>query len=150
MLKVIGIGHALGGDDFVGIKIVEELSKEVALEGVEFLVTMDPSDLLHMLEGAKSVIIVDAIVGCNPGNFSVYTPEEFKNRKTAISTHGFDVITSLEAAKKIGTNITENIRIVGICAKEFRILDDTISEELNIAIPKVKSTILELIRVLPK
>jgi Ni,Fe-hydrogenase maturation factor len=53
MIRVIGVGHALGGDDYIGIKVVEELSNEMDSDEVEFVTTNDPSRIIYLAEDSE-------------------------------------------------------------------------------------------------
>ncbi|MCQ1534999.1 hydrogenase maturation protease [Methanosarcina sp. KYL-1] len=64
-VRILGCGSPLMGDDGVGLKVVEAL-KKTELEGLEGLEIIDAGvcglDLLNLLDGARKVIIVDAIL----------------------------------------------------------------------------------------
>lgn len=76
--RIIGIGNPLMGDDGVGIAAVECLRAMALPEGVE---AVDGGTcgltLLDLMEGAGTVILVDAVeTGKPPGTVVRFTPEE--------------------------------------------------------------------------
>ncbi len=144
-IKVLGIGHALGGDDFIGIKVVEELSEEISNPNVEFITTMDPSKIIYLLEDTDMLIIVDAVIGKKPGKVLLINWEKYPKNIKPISSHGFEVTFSIETAKKLGININNKIKIVGITINQIVMYSDEISEEVRKSIPKAKKIIKNLI-----
>ena len=61
-VRVIGCGTPDAGDDAAGILAVERAREALeALPGVEVLPLASPLDVLHHLDGADAVVIVDAI-----------------------------------------------------------------------------------------
>lgn len=147
MIRVIGVGHALGGDDFVGIRVVEELSEEIQLDNVEFITTMDPSRIIYLLEDVSFMVIVDAVIGEKAGEVYLIDYEKYPKYLKPISSHGFEVTFAIETAKKLGLNVDNKIKVVGITIKEIEMFSDRISDEVSKAIPKAKSLIKELIGV---
>lgn len=68
-VRVLGFGSPIMGNDGVGLKVIEVLRK-MELEELENLDIEDAGvcglDLLNLLEGARKVIIVDAILANSP------------------------------------------------------------------------------------
>lgn len=144
-VKVVGIGHALGGDDFVGIKVVEELSDEIQYPNVEFITTMDPSRIIYLIEECEFMIIVDAIIGKKEGEVYLINPEHYPKYLKPISSHGFEVTFAIETTKRLGINTDNKIKIVGITIKEIVMYSDELSEKVRNAIPKAKKVIKNLL-----
>ena len=68
-IRVLGCGSPLMGNDGVGLKVIEAL-KKTELNDIESLDIEDAGvcglDLLNYLDGAKKIIIVDAILANSP------------------------------------------------------------------------------------
>jgi hydrogenase maturation protease len=68
-VRILGCGSPLMGNDGVGIKVIEALHK-TELKDLEDLDIEDAGvcglDLLNLLDGARKVIIVDAILADSP------------------------------------------------------------------------------------
>ncbi|MGC8767349.1 MAG: hydrogenase maturation protease [Brevinematia bacterium] len=144
-IKIVGIGHALGGDDFVGIKVVEELSNEIFDDNIEFITTMDPSRIIYLIEESDLMIVVDAVIGEKEGEVYIINYENFPKYLKPISSHGFEVPFAVETAKKLGIDISKKLKIVGITIKEIVMYSDELSEEVRKAIPKAKEVIKKLL-----
>lgn len=142
---VVGVGHALGGDDFVGIRVVEELSYEVKEKNVEFLTTMDPSRIIYLLEECDLMIVVDAVIGEKAGEVYIIPPGDYPKHLKPISSHGFGVVFALETARKLGIDIDAKVRIVGISISEIAMYEDKLSQDVEKAVPKAKEVVKKLI-----
>ncbi|RLC87110.1 MAG: Ni,Fe-hydrogenase maturation factor [Chloroflexi bacterium] len=77
-ILVLGLGNPLRGDDGVGPRVVEELTRRGLPEGVTALDGGTGGlDLLQVLEGWERVVVVDAAdVGREPGQFVRFTPDQ--------------------------------------------------------------------------
>jgi hydrogenase maturation protease len=82
---VLGLGNPLRGDDGVGPRLVEELTRRRLPEGV---MALDGGTgglaLLQVLEGWQRVVVVDAAdVGREPGQFVRFTPDQARLAQAA-------------------------------------------------------------------
>lgn len=146
MITVVGVGHALGGDDFVGIKVVEELSEEIENNDVNFITTMDPSRITYFLEDSDFLIIVDAVIGNEPGRVYLIEYDSYPKYLKPISSHGFEVTFAIETAKKLGVDVDKKVEIVGITIRDIVMYSDELSDEVRKAIPIAKDIIKKLIK----
>ncbi|MCS7299472.1 MAG: hydrogenase maturation protease [Spirochaetia bacterium] len=142
---VVGVGHALGGDDFVGIRVVEELSYEVKEKNVEFLTTMDPSRIIYLLEEYDLMIVVDAVIGEKAGEVYIIPSGDYPKHLKPISSHGFGVVLALETARRLGINVDNKVRIVGITISEIVMYEEKLSQDVEKAVPKAKEVVKKLI-----
>jgi len=148
MIRVIGIGHALGGDDYIGIKVVEEISEELSIDGVEFITTNDPSRIISLSEDSEKLIIVDAVIADKPGKVFIVDPDSYPKYLKTISSHGFEVPFAINVARKMGFLDGKKIVVVGISIENIEMFGDKISKKVLKAIPEAKRKIIDLIRSL--
>lgn len=116
-LCVIGLGNPLMGDEGIGIRLVEELAKRSALDGVEFIDagTMGMT-LLHLINGKRKVFFIDcALMGEAPGTLCRFTPEEVATKKllSGFSLHEGDLLQLLALSRTLGESPDEVV-IFGI------------------------------------
>jgi len=148
MIRVIGIGHALGGDDYIGIKVVEEISEELSIDRVEFITTNDPSRIISLSEDSEKLIIVDAVIADKPGKVFIVDPDSYPKYLKTISSHGFEVPFAIDVARKMGFLDGKKIVVVGISIENIEMFGDKISKKVLKAIPEAKRKIIDLIRSL--
>ncbi len=115
--RIIGIGQAAAGDDGAGIAMVRRLQELGVPGGIELLEAAEPSALIPwLLEGAETVVLVDAVVGGGPfGQVIFLEPGEHPPAKgRLLSTHGLGVMEAIELARTIGPQAARRIVVVGI------------------------------------
>lgn len=118
-IRVLGFGSPLMGNDGVGLKVIEVLQK-TELGGLEDLDIVDAGvcglDLLNLLDEARKVIIVDAILANSPVG-SVHRIEGSELLKGAefhslISVHDLTVTDVLMIGEQVQT--LPEIVVIGI------------------------------------
>jgi hydrogenase maturation protease len=113
--RVVGLGQRASGDDAVALAVLERLRALPLVEGVEVVAASDPGELVGLLGGAETVIVVDAVVGAPPGDVLELLPEDVASRPPLpVSTHGIDLAQSIELARILNDGALPAIRIVGI------------------------------------
>ncbi|MCS6861737.1 MAG: hydrogenase maturation protease [Abditibacteriales bacterium] len=80
MIRVLGVGNPLMGDDGVGIAVIEYLWRETVPQGVEVVdAGTGGLDLVHLIEEADAAVIVDAVeMGAAPGTLKWFRPQDVK------------------------------------------------------------------------
>ena len=116
MLRVIGVGNDLRGDDAAGPETVRRLRAR-AVPGLEALAcAADPQALLEAWAGAARVVVVDAMASGAPAGTvarfdAVAGPlpiERFRG-----STHGLGVAEAVELARALG-RLPASLAVIGI------------------------------------
>lgn len=119
---ILGLGNPLRGDDGVGARIVEELTrrdlpKEVtALDG-----GTGGLDLLRLLERWERVVIVDAAdVGREPGQYIRFTPDQVRlaGASSTLSLHNAGLSEVLALADALDLDLPEMV-IFGVQPAEI-------------------------------
>ncbi len=80
-IRIIGLGNPLMGDDGLGPEAVRRLKEIPLLENVEVIDGGTGGlSLLHLMEGAKHVLFIDAVeMGAPPGTFRVFDDAQLRN-----------------------------------------------------------------------
>lgn len=106
-MRIIGIGNPLMGDDGIGIAAVSALEKEGVPEGVEIIDGGTGGlTLLTLMEGAKRVILVDAVeTGREPGTILRLAGEDLEPETSAssLSLHSSGLPEVLALGRALGT-----------------------------------------------
>lgn len=103
---VLGLGNPLRGDDGVGPRVIEELERHGLPEGAEAVdAGTGGLDLIHLLEGRRRVIVVDAAdLDRAPGHFMRFSPEEAEllQADDRFSYHDAGLAEALTLARSLG------------------------------------------------
>lgn len=128
-IKVVGTGSALREDDSIGIRLVSELG----MNGIEVAESACDLSLLYALEECDIAIIVDAVdFGGKPGDTEIFEVKDLP--KKSKSTHNMDLgfVLGLEGVVQL-----PKIFVFGIQPADLG-FGDSLSEELSLALPKIK------------
>jgi hydrogenase 3 maturation protease len=101
-IVVAGIGNPIRKDDFVGLKIVEDLKGKVATTVCLLECETVPESYLQDIEEFKPthVLLIDAaVLGLKPGDVRLLDPEKIVDY-SAISTHALPLRIFCEYIKK--------------------------------------------------
>jgi hydrogenase maturation protease len=137
MLKVIGIGNMLRGDDAVGPMVIEELLKCKDLPATLIDAGSDAFTVLEHLIGKDPLLIIDcAKMGKTPGDIVEFDISDgnIAYAEKAVSLHGFGFGDVYKMAKEIGP--VAPCKIIGVEPKEIA-FDMQISEDVKNSIPKI-------------
>lgn len=106
-IRVIGIGNALAGDDAVGVLAARRL-RDLADAGADVEIIeadMAGLDVLDLMEGAKTVILIDAARSGQPAGTIHRLDASAAPVATPLfshSTHALNVVEALELARTLG------------------------------------------------
>jgi hydrogenase maturation protease len=122
--RVIGCGNPEAGDDAAGIVAVERAREALeSIPGVEVLPLVSPLDVVHHLDGADAVVVVDAIRtpgGARPPGTvvrAVAGPDGLQaEMRSSLSSHGFGVVEAFGLASAIGP--LPRVVVVGVEAEQ--------------------------------
>ncbi|MDD3246604.1 MAG: hydrogenase maturation protease [Methanosarcina sp.] len=154
-VRILGCGSPLMGDDGIGLKVIEAL-KKTELEGLEGLDILDAGvcglDLLNLLDGAKKVIIVDAVLtGSRAGSVHRIEGRDLikgTEPHTLVSVHDLTITDVLRIGEQI-QSLPEIVVIgieIGELATEFsRDISPEVLKAVNEAIKLIREEISELI-----
>ena len=144
MLKVIGLGNMLRGDDSIGSVIINRLRDLKLSFPMELLeLGSDPYSILEHLIKPEPILIIDcAKMGKKPGEFVKFNIKEsnirFANKVISLHSIGFGEIY------KIAKNICSvaSCNIIGI---EPKSIDFTLSlsKEVEKSIPKILEMVIK-------
>ena len=142
---ILGLGNPLLGDEGIGVRVVNELTKLELPDGVSAVEGGTAGlGLIGLMEGYQRVIIVDAAdMGHPPGRVVRFTPSEaqFKTVEGPLSPHqiGLGEVLTLATALEIAPT-----RLVIIGVQPGRIEAGVeLSPEVERAIPQIISMVLD-------
>ncbi len=142
---VVGLGNVLLGDEGVGVRVVEALSKRTLPSWVEVVSGgVAGHRLIEWLEGAHKAVIVDAAqMRKPPGTVVRFRPEEVTSRRVSarLSLHEGDLLGTLKLAESLGIRPQEVV-VYGVQPAR---MDPgmTLSPEVLRAVPDVVAHVLD-------
>ena len=143
MMKIIGLGNRLRGDDAIGPVVLDSLKNKdipIPLELIE--AGSDAFTLLEHLNFFEPIIIVDcAEMGCKPGTVKIFDiREHFNMQENLISLHGFSFAEILGLANSIGP--IAPCKIIGVQPETIE-FGQPVSEAVRKALPEILNLIIE-------
>jgi len=149
---IIGLGNPILGDDGVGWKVANQLTTIIdpgsAIE-IDFA-SLGGLSLMERMLGYQRVIIIDSMeTGQSPeGCVKVFPLATLENPFTghSASAHDASLMTALQAAKSIGAEIPSRVDIVAIEAKNVYDFSDSLSPEIEKAVPLAIEEVLKLLK----
>jgi hydrogenase maturation protease len=114
---IVGLGTYLGGDDAIGLALVEALSQDAAFAASCVLLESADAALVaaSLLEWRQNVILVDAAdMDLAPGDHRFFSDRDVSMilKTSSVSTHGLGLAEGLELARTLGFD--RSVRILGI------------------------------------
>ena len=133
---VVGIGNPIMGDDSVGIRVVEELKKEVEVDTA--ILTTTTFEVLDKIMGYDKAIIVDGIKSGNePGTIYELTVDDVFYTYSFTNTHNLSLATTLKIGYLIfPEKMPKYIKLIAVEVENIDFGRDC-SPKVKNAIPKV-------------
>lgn len=136
-LLILGVGNDLLGDDGIGLEAIDSLkdleSREVSVESS----VQSGLYLLERLTDHDDVIIVDSVLGDQPGRVRELTFQEIRP-KAVPSAHYAGLPEALALARNSGLKVPERIRIIGVEMNGVQFIGSRPSPRVRAAIPEIE------------
>jgi len=152
IIKIIGIGQSLRGDDAAGLSAVrlwqEKYCTPIERPNLQVeLVELPGIGLLSLLEGAGIAILVDAVRSeSKAGTIHLLSEDQLESFTAGTgSAHGWGVAETIALGKKFMPSILPGqLLIIGIEAGNLT-LGDSLSPEVEMALPEAARLIEQLV-----
>ena len=148
LARVIGIGREVAGDDGVGPAVLRAVERRGVPGGVELHFASEPTGIIPLLESAALVILVDAVIGAEPGRVLDLAPEELERQGfSPLSTHGVGVMQAIALARALSPDsVSPTIRIVGVgISPPQATYRQALSPPIAAAVPRAAQAIMRLL-----
>ena len=152
-ILVIGLGNPILGDDGAGWRVAEEIARETANnpEIEADCASLGGLSLMERLTGSEHVILVDTIYTGKKtiGTVSVFPLSELPDMSAGHTTAVHD--TSLRNALSVGRSMNiplpsdQDVLIVAIEAENVFDFSETLSSQVETAVPHAVKAVLQLI-----
>ena len=154
---VIGLGNPILTDDGIGVKVAYELEKLIGTNLPKNITITEASvgglRLMELLIGYDKAIIIDAIItkgGKKPGTIYQLTLQELEEispTQHSASAHDTTLVTALEAGRRLGFHLPDEISIYAIEVENILDFSETPTPAVAAAIPKVSKAILRALNL---
>lgn len=147
---IAGMGNLLRSDDGAGLRVIEELKREVFSSNVDLMECMSGLDILEAAGDYDKIVFVDAIMGLGePGSVYTLSPEDFDGHQTlhSYSTHlNMDLPMILGLGKELLLEkMPEDITVVAIEAEDITTISDKCTPKVEHAVQKAVDLIKRLV-----
>jgi hydrogenase maturation protease len=151
IIKIIGIGQSMRGDDAAGLAAVQHWQtaypEHAGIINVEVqLAEMPGIGLLNLLEGAEVAILVDAVrSGAEAGTIHLLSEDQLESFTSAMgSAHGWGVAETLSLGRRLmPSTLPAKLILIGIEAADVSI-GTSLSPGVQQALPEVARMIEQL------
>jgi len=143
---VLGLGNPILSDDGAGIRVAQEVGKQLNDPQITVSETSAAGlSLLDSIVGYDKVIIIDAIQTKKGQAGQIYRmkSEDFSFAKHFSSPHQTNLVTALELGKMLGLVMPQNITIFAVEAKDIASFSEKCTPEVERAIPEAVKMVLE-------
>ncbi len=147
-MLIMGFGSSILTDDGVGLKIAEQLSKDLDSKLFDFKTeNLISLETIEALTGYKKIIIIDAVSKSEEriGQVSKYLLQDFKSSLHLFNIHDLSIHHLKELANYLSCEITTDIFVVTINVKEKEEFSSSLSSDLNDKYSEIYSTINTII-----
>lgn len=144
MLRIIGIGNILRGDDGIGPYIIKELEKENLPDCIELIdIGSDAFSIIDYFAGKQPVLVLDcAQMGESPGKIIKFEVKDnnLSILDKAISIHGF----GFSDVYKMALSLYESVpcTVIGIQPKSIE-FNTGLSNEVRQKVPSIIKMVIE-------
>lgn len=143
---VLGLGNPILSDDGAGIRVAQEVGKQLNDPQIAVSETSAAGlSLLDSIVGYDKVIIIDAIQTKegNIGQIYRMKPEDFSFAKHLSSPHQINLVTALELGNALNLAMPQEITIFAVEAKDIASFSEKCTPEVERAIPEAVKMVLE-------
>ena len=149
---VLGLGNPILKDDSVGLRVAEEVERLIP-KNPDIEVGLDYWGGLRLMErmvGFDRAIIIDAIcTGASPGTIHHLNPDDIPTQRSS-SAHDVNLSTALKLGYQTGAHLPamKDILLIGVEAADVQTFDESLTPEVEAAVPLVVKSVIE--RILTK
>ncbi|MDR0335201.1 MAG: hydrogenase maturation protease [Methanomassiliicoccaceae archaeon] len=145
---VIGLGSPIMTDDAIGLRVAEIVGS-MALPNVD---TMQEAigglDIIPLIMGYRNAVIVDAIKtnAVDPGTIIIFDPEDFEPTVVNASAHEMNLATAIRIGRQYDPEgMPDTIRFVAVEVSDIMTVGETMTPEVEAALPEAVDTVMKLI-----
>jgi len=143
---VLGLGNPILSDDGAGIRVAQEVERQLNDPQVTVAETTEAGlRLLDSIVGYDKVIIIDAVQTEKGQAGQIYRmePQDFSSAKYLSLPHQINLATSLELGNALNLAMPQKITIFAVEAKDITSFSEKCTPEVEQAIPELVKMVLD-------
>jgi hydrogenase maturation protease len=141
---VLGFGNPILTDDAVGIRIAEELARE--LPDITVVATSEAGlSILDEVAGYDRLVIVDSIKTGKgrPGELYKLELEDLEPKSDFSSSHGLDIATAFKLGERLGYHLPREVSIYAVEVKDNATFGEGCTPEIERSISLIIGQIIK-------
>ena len=145
---IFGIGNPYRCDDSVGIKVVQEIARQIRNSDVKVKWgSIDGVAILDEVVGYERVIFVDSVKTGRGKPGDIYKIKHASKDKTgSFTSHGIDFLTALRVGEEFKLNMPDQIDIFAVEIKDNTSFSEECTEEVSKSVPELVRLIIAEIK----
>jgi len=143
---VLGLGNPILSDDGAGIRVAQEVGKQLNDPQITVAETSEAGlRLLDSIVGYDKVIIIDAVQTEKGQAGQIYRmePQDFSSAKYLSLPHQINLATSLELGNSLNLAMPQKITIFAVEAKDITSFSEKCTPQVERAIPELVKMVLQ-------
>jgi len=147
-ILVLGIGNEYLSDDGIGPKITMDLKNSELNQYADFdTCYISGLDLLQLIEGYKTLLVIDATVhpDSNPGEVCIFKNVDEAKSLHLDNFHDISFKNCLKLGIEAGLNIPEDVCVISIGIIEDKLFSKELSKPLKLKYKEIFSEIQSFI-----
>ncbi|GJQ34721.1 MAG: hydrogenase maturation protease [Anaerolineales bacterium] len=149
---IVGLGNPILGDDGVGWKVVEELTRQMPTDlsvGLECL-SVGGIGLMEHLIGYDRAIIIDAFIADKEdlGSILIQKLDNLPNYSAfhISSAHDTSLQNAIELGKRMGAQLPVDVTVIGIAIQRISEFGENLSPPVAECVPQAAHIALNLLK----
>lgn len=145
---VVGLGNPILTDDGIGNRIAEALHDQVGPEVDVVEASLAGFNLLDLLKGYDTAVLVDAIQteGGKAGDIYKLCREDLAFSQRLSSVHDINFFTAWELGERVGVKLPERLVIFAIEAEDVLTFGETLTPQVEAVVPEACRLVLTELR----
>ncbi|MFZ7103633.1 MAG: hydrogenase maturation protease [Peptococcaceae bacterium] len=141
---VVGLGNPILSDDGVGNKIAGILKNKVNPDVEVVEATLAGFNLLELLAGYETAVLVDAIQtkGGKAGDIYKLNKDDLAFSQRLASVHDINLYTAWQLGEQLGVSLPDKLVIFAIEVEDVLTFSESLTPQVEAAVPEVCELIL--------
>ena len=148
---IVGLGNPILGDDGVGWRVAEEVSKQLDPDSriIVTCASLGGISLMERLIGYDHAILIDAFtIESSVGSISVLRLDQLPNYSAyhIASIHDTSLQNAIELGRSMGAQLPSEITVIGIATQNIYDFSEELSSAVASVVPCAACIVLDMLK----